>query len=128
MSHFACPRLALGAALASVLAASPTAPDSADEWQDPTVSGRNREPAHATMLPYATVEQALEGTREASPFFRSLNTGRPATVRWPVEVHYVAKPADRPRDFHRATSTTAAGPRSPCPPTGSSRATTGPST
>jgi beta-galactosidase len=93
----------LGAVLASLLATSPTAPDSADEWQDPTVSGRNREPAHATMLPYATVEQALEGTREASPFYLSLNTGAPGTGasgRW--KFHYVEKPALRPRDFHRA--------------------------
>ena len=94
MAHLACPRLALGAALFTVLAVSPTAPDAVEDWQDPTVSGRNREPAHATLLPYATVEQALEGTREASPFYRSLNG------RW--KFHYVAKPADRPRDFHRA--------------------------
>ena len=103
MSHLACLRLVLGAALALALAPSPTAPGSADEWQDPTVSGRNREPAHATMLPYATVEQALTGTREASPFYRSLNTGSPGTGasgRW--KFHYVAKPADRPRDFHRS--------------------------
>src|SRR5512134_2681882 len=94
MVHLASPRLALGAALFTVLAASRTAPDTVDEWQDPSVSGRNREPAHATMLPCATIEQALEGTREASPFYRSLNG------RW--RIHYVSKPADRPLDFHRA--------------------------
>jgi hypothetical protein len=56
---------ALGAALLAVLAASRTAPDTREEWQDPTVCGRNREPAHATMLPYATVEQALDPTGSA---------------------------------------------------------------
>ncbi|HEY6554487.1 MAG TPA: glycoside hydrolase family 2 TIM barrel-domain containing protein, partial [Vicinamibacteria bacterium] len=102
MAHFADPRLALAVALVFVLSAPPLAPDAPDEWQDPAVSGRNREPAHATMLPYATVEQALEGTREASPFYRSLNTGAPgngASSRW--KFHFVTKPADRPRDFHR---------------------------
>src|SRR5512135_299162 len=94
MAHLARSPLALGAALFTLLAASPTAPDASEEWQDPTVSGRNREPAHATMLPYATVEQALEGTREASPFYLSLNG------RW--KFHYVSKPADRPLDFQRA--------------------------
>ena len=82
------------------LATAPGATDAPDEWQDPAVSGRNREPAHATMLPYATVEQALEGTREASPFHLSLNTGAPGGRGW--KFHYVAKPADRPREFHRA--------------------------
>ncbi len=99
MAHLACPRLTLAAVLLLALSAPPTAPDAPDEWQDPAVSGRNREPAHATMLPYATVEQALEGTREASPFYLSLNTGAPGGRGW--KFHYVAKPADRPREFHR---------------------------
>ena len=86
---------ALSALLA--LATAPGATDAPEEWQDPAVSGRNREPAHATMLPYATVEQALEGTREASPFFLSLKRG--GGRGW--KFHYVAKPADRPRDFYR---------------------------
>jgi beta-galactosidase len=101
MAHLAR-SLALGAALLTVPAASRTAPDTREEWQNPTVCGRNREPAHATMLPYATVEQALDATREASPFYRSLNTGAPgagARGRW--RFHYVSKPADRPRDFQR---------------------------
>jgi beta-galactosidase len=78
------------------LAPAPGA-DAPEEWQDPTVSGRNREPAHATMLPYATVEQALLGTREASPFFLSLDSGSGGEWRF----HYVDRPADRPRDFFR---------------------------
>jgi beta-galactosidase len=104
MAHVARNRLLPAALLfLLVLAAAPTAPDAPEEWQDPTVTGRNREPAHATMLPYATVEQALEGTREASPFFLSLNTGAGsggARGRW--RFHYVEKPADRPAGFFRA--------------------------
>ena len=65
-----------------------------EEWQDPTVVGRNRQPAHATLVPYATIEQALEGRRDASPFYRSLNG------RW--KFHYASKPADRSRDFFHA--------------------------
>ena len=45
-----------------------------DDWQDPAVIGRHKQPAHATLMPYATVEQALEGAREASPFFLSLKS------------------------------------------------------
>ena len=99
MAHLACPRLTVALPLLLALAAPQATPDAPEEWQDPAVSGRNREPAHATMLPYATVEQALEGTREASPFYRSLNSGAPGGGRWKFQ--YVAKPADRPRDFLR---------------------------
>ncbi|HEX9187521.1 MAG TPA: glycoside hydrolase family 2 TIM barrel-domain containing protein, partial [Vicinamibacteria bacterium] len=99
MSHARVPALAVAALVA--LAPAPSA-DAPEAWQDPGVTGRNREPAHATMLPYATVEQALEGTREASPFFLSLNSasrgGAPGRA-W--RFHYVEKPADRPRGFHR---------------------------
>ncbi len=92
MPRLAFPSLAALVFLALGAAASVT--DAPEEWQDPAVTGRNRLPAHATLLPYATVEQALVGTREASPFFRSLNG------RW--KFHHVDKPADRPRDFFRA--------------------------
>jgi len=67
--------------------------DCAEEWQDPLVIGRNKQPAHATLVPYATVEQALAGQRDAAPFYRSLNG------RW--KFHYASKPADRSRDFFR---------------------------
>jgi beta-galactosidase len=90
------PRLALpGLAALGLLALGAPAgtPDAPEEWQDPAVVGRNRLPAPATLLPSATDEQALAGTREASPYFRSLNG------RW--KFHYVDRPADRPRDFFR---------------------------
>jgi beta-galactosidase len=86
--------LALALALLALEAPSLRTADTGEEWQDPLVTGRNKQPAHATLLPYATVEQALQGTREASPFYRSLNG------RW--KFHFVSKPADRPRDFFRA--------------------------
>ncbi len=75
-----------------LVAGNTTALASRDDWQDPAVIGRHKQPAHATLTPFATVEQALEGTREASPFFQSLNG------EW--RFRWVEKPADRPRDFH----------------------------
>jgi beta-galactosidase len=74
--------------LASIRAAPLSTPD---DWQDQTVIGRNTQPAHATLMPYATIEQALEGAREASPFYQSLNGD------W--KFRWVEKPADRPRGF-----------------------------
>jgi len=43
------------------------------DWQNPAVLERGREPAHATLIPYADRETALAGDRGASPFFRLLN-------------------------------------------------------
>ena len=95
--HLKCRRLALPIALAclfvAVSALSGRPDDPPEEWQDPAVISRNKLPAHATLMPYATVEQALAGTRESSPFHLSLNGG------W--RFSHVEKPSDRPRDFFR---------------------------
>ena len=85
-------RLLASAAFCNFFLAAPGDLYGRDEWQDPTVIGRHKQPAHATLTPFATVEQALEGTREASPFFQSLNGD------WTF--HWVEKPADRPPGFH----------------------------
>jgi len=88
-------RVPLAFALALCVLATPAvrSDQQAGEWQDPAVIGVNKLPPHATLLPYATVEQALEGTREASPFHLSLNGD------W--RFRHVNTPADRPRDFFR---------------------------
>jgi beta-galactosidase len=82
----------LAVLFALIMAASAATQAATDDWQDPAVIGRHKEPAHATLMPYATVEQALEGDRQASPFHQSLNGDW--RFRW------VPKPADRPRGFH----------------------------
>lgn len=45
----------------------------ASDWNTPMVIGRNKEPGHATLIPYTGVAEALTGGRDASPYFRSLN-------------------------------------------------------
>ena len=45
----------------------------APDWEDPQIIGHNKTPAHCTLMPYATTQQATCGTRTASPFFLSLN-------------------------------------------------------
>jgi len=42
-------------------------------WQDPTVFDVNREPPHATLVPFGDKATALQGDPAASPFFLSLN-------------------------------------------------------
>lgn len=45
----------------------------ANDWENPKVFGINKQPDHATLMPYATREQALTGRRLESPFCRLLN-------------------------------------------------------
>jgi beta-galactosidase/beta-glucuronidase len=51
----------------------PTMPDVARDWENPEQVAVNREAAHATLTPYATLRQALRHDPAASPFRRSLN-------------------------------------------------------
>ena len=64
-----------------------------NDWENPALIGRNKEPAHCTLIPYETMQQALVGTRDASPFFRSLNG------TW--QFNWVKAPDERPVDFYR---------------------------
>lgn len=63
------------------------------DWENPAVIGINKEPAHCTLIPYGSLENALIGTQEASLNYKSLNGN------W--KFHWVSKPADRPQDFFK---------------------------
>lgn len=63
-----------------------------DDWQDPQMIGRGKEPAHSTLVPWPDVNSALEGPREVSRFYKSLNG------QW--DFRWVSKPADRPKKFY----------------------------
>ncbi len=43
------------------------------DWENPQITGINKEPAHATLIPYADAETAARCDRAASPFRSSLN-------------------------------------------------------
>jgi beta-galactosidase len=62
-----------------------------NDWENPKISGKNKEPAHCTLIPYQDHKQAIMDRPEQSPFYLSLNG------TW--KFHWVRKPADRPRDF-----------------------------
>ncbi|HEX8920898.1 MAG TPA: glycoside hydrolase family 2 TIM barrel-domain containing protein, partial [Pyrinomonadaceae bacterium] len=67
--------------------------DALPEWENPRVFGVNKEPAHATLFPYASEETALERDHQKSAFVRSLNGA------W--KFHWVRTPTERPVDFYR---------------------------
>jgi beta-galactosidase len=70
-----------------------TPTDSAHDWEDPAVLGKNKEKAHCTYIPYPDAQTAIKNDPSQSPFYQSLNG------IW--KFHYVDKPADRPKEFYR---------------------------
>ena len=63
------------------------------EIQNPELTGINKEPAHATLMPYATIDEAFTANRHVSTFCRSLNG------MW--KFNWVAWPQMRPVDFFK---------------------------
>jgi beta-galactosidase len=63
------------------------------EIENPEILGINKEPAHATLMPYASLNEAIAGNRHASTFCRSLNG------MW--KFNWVAWPQMRPVDFYK---------------------------
>lgn len=79
----------------------------AQDWENPKMLGRNKEPAHNTLVVYPDQQSALENDREDSPFYRSLNGD------W--HFFWVKKPADRPRQFSQVDFDAAAWAKIPVP-------------
>jgi beta-galactosidase/beta-glucuronidase len=63
------------------------------DWQNPHIVGRNKEPARATLFPYADNASALAGDPWVSPWVRALNG------QWCF--HWAPNPAAAPLEFHR---------------------------
>jgi beta-galactosidase len=62
-----------------------------ERWQDPAIFDINREPPHATYVPFADRGSAIAGDESLSQFYLSLNG------TW--KFNWVRKPADRPTGF-----------------------------
>ncbi|GAA4785701.1 glycoside hydrolase family 2 TIM barrel-domain containing protein [Olivibacter ginsenosidimutans] len=63
------------------------------EIEDPTCIGIHKEPAHATLMPYANLAEALGANRHASSLSQSLNG------TW--KFNWVNTPEKRPVDFYK---------------------------
>lgn len=64
------------------------------EIEDPRITGINKEPYHATLMPYADLKEALAAKRHASSFCRVLNG------KW--KFNWVPTPEQRPVDFYKS--------------------------
>lgn len=77
-----------------------TSPGARPDWEDSEVIGRNKEPAHCSLIPcesLATARRAFMPGEHArdhpSAWYQTLNG------TW--KFHWVKRPADRPVEFHR---------------------------
>ncbi len=85
--------LAMILPMAGGLMALSSAAELPPEIENPECLGINKQPYHATLMPYATLEQALAANRHASPYCRLLNG------TW--KFHWVKRPELRPADFYK---------------------------
>ena len=91
MSLARCLAIVPGLLVLGFLSLSAAGADLPPELENPGCLGVNKEPAHATLMPYGSLQEALAAKRQASTFARSLNG------TW--KFHWVARPEQRPVDF-----------------------------
>lgn len=75
------------------IATAPASALGANDWENQAVIARNKLPARSTFWRFDTVEQALSGERDDSPYVKLLNG------KWRFQ--WVSTPAERPTAFHR---------------------------
>jgi len=63
------------------------------DWENPEIIGRNKEPAHCTLIPFDSAEAALSSEKAESPYYKLLNGV------WKFK--WVRKPSDRPLEFFK---------------------------
>lgn len=64
-----------------------------NDWENPQITGRNKELPHATLIPYNKKAAAISGKREESSFYRSLNG------KW--KFFWSKNPEQAPEDFYK---------------------------
>src|ERR1700754_1777196 len=74
-------------------AAIPSVPTvyNTEPWEDPLVSGVNRDPSRTTAYSFNTIKDALKGDR---------NTARMISLNGEWDFFFASKPADAPIDFY----------------------------
>ncbi len=64
-----------------------------NDWENPAIFNRNKEPAHCTYIPYPDINTALKNDPSLSQFYKSLNG------IW--KFNWVRRPGERPVDFFK---------------------------
>jgi len=66
--------------------------NSIPDWENSNIFSLGKEPAHSTLIPFESVDEAL-GKWEDSPYFKSLNGN------W--KFNWVKSPSERPENFYK---------------------------
>jgi beta-galactosidase len=64
-----------------------------EPWEDPLVSGINRDPSRATAYSFGTINDALKGDR---------NKSRMISLNGEWDFFFAGKPSDAPKDFYKS--------------------------
>jgi beta-galactosidase len=63
------------------------------DWENPQLFNQNKEAAHATLMPFGSINEAISQRPKQSVYYKSLSG------TW--KFNWVKKPADRPMDFYK---------------------------
>ncbi|MDE5416710.1 DUF4981 domain-containing protein [Labilibaculum sp. DW002] len=74
-------------------ASAQTMEDKITDWENPKMFDQNKEVAHATLMPFKSLDAALTKKRNQSVYYKSLSG------TW--KFNWVGKPANRPKDFYK---------------------------
>lgn len=86
-------RIILSFLFVSIFILSTLAQTQTPDWENPKVFNQNKEAAHATLMPFRTINEALTQKPQQSVFYKTLSG------TW--KFNWVRKPADRPLDFYK---------------------------
>ena len=64
-----------------------------EDWENPKVISINKLDAHSTLIPFEDIDQAINGLKEDSPYYKSLNGN------W--KFHFSESPSERPLNFYK---------------------------
>ena len=89
-----CPFTSYAQLVDKTPAAIPNVPTvyNTEPWEDPLVSGVNRDPSRATAYSYSNINDALKGDR---------NSSRMISLNGEWDFFFASKPADAPKDFYK---------------------------
>lgn len=71
---------------------------SGNDWENASVFAVNKEPGHATMIPYASEEEMVSDPAYARPWERSASS-RVLMLNGRWKFHWAKSPGERPKDF-----------------------------
>lgn len=73
---------------------------SSNYWENPSITGINKEPAHSTFTPFANIDEIKKDPTFTRPWVDT-NSSRTASLNGKWKFHWSASPDNRPKDFYK---------------------------